>query len=121
MRFSAASTFSTATSTVSPTFSTSRGCAMRRSDIAEMWINPSTPGLSSTKAPNGWSRTTLPWSRSLSLSPAANAFHGSSWRARIDRVIRSLCFALSGECRFGGSMRSTSTSTVSPTFTTSLG
>ena len=45
MRFSAGSIFSTRTSTSSPTFTTSRGCAMRRFESAETWIRPSTPGL----------------------------------------------------------------------------
>ncbi len=52
---------------------------------------------------------------------ASAALKGSSWRERRDRVMRSLCLALSGEFGWAASRRMISTSTSSPTFTTSLG
>src|SRR5258706_478677 len=58
-RFCASSIDSTCTSMVSPSFTTSRGCCTWRLDRADTWTSPSTPGNSSTKAPNDRRRPAL--------------------------------------------------------------
>ena len=111
-RLELSSTDSTCTQMISPSLTTSRGCWMCRSASALTCTRPSTPGKSSTKAPNGCSRATLPCSFLPSASCGRAASHGSCSSARSDKAMRSWPFS-------SFSMRSTCTLTFCPGFTTS--
>src|SRR5208337_495504 len=78
MRRSAAFTPSIMTSTVSPGFTTSLAAlTFLAHDISETWINPSTPGSSSTNAPNSATRVTVLRTRSPVLYLSATEYQGS--------------------------------------------
>src|SRR2546423_1297568 len=77
-RDAAGSTFRTTASTRSPFFSTSPGRWMRLvHDISDTWIIPSTPGITSTKAPKSVSLVISPVTRSPGFSFATASVHGS--------------------------------------------
>src|SRR5271168_1243409 len=67
----------TTASTVSPVLSTSLGfLTFLAHDISDKWINPSTPGSSSTNAPKSVTRVTTPCTRSPAFKLAATASQG---------------------------------------------
>src|SRR6266700_3603878 len=77
MRCSPAFTPRITASTVSPGFTRSLGlCTFLTHDISETWINPSTPGSSSTKAPKSITRVMVPRTRSPTLYLVGTESHG---------------------------------------------
>ena len=97
---------STIASTLSPFFRTSEGCFRRLlHDMSEMWIRPSMPSSTSTKAPNSVRFRTLP----VMVVPIGY-FSDSSCHGLL-----STCLRPSEMRRAPGSTPSTIASTVSPT------
>ena len=88
-----------------PSWTTSPGWATRWWDSSLMWIRPSRPSRTRTKAPKLTSFVTVPSMTSPTLKSATVECHGSGWRRRIDRLIRPRSWLMS----------MTSASTSSPT------
>ena len=68
-----------------PSWTTSPGWATRWWDSSLMWIRPSRPSRTRTKAPKLTSFVTVPSMTSPTLKSATVECHGSGWRRRIDR------------------------------------
>ena len=88
-----------------PSCTTSPGWATRWCDSSLMWIRPSRPSRTRTKAPKLTSFVTVPSMTSPTLKSATVDSHGSGWRRRIERLIRPRSWLMS----------MTSASTSSPT------
>ena len=89
-----------------PSWTTSPGCATRWWDSSEMWMRPSRPSRTRTKAPKLTIFVTVPSMMSPTLKSATVECHGSGWRRRMERLIRPRSWLMS----------MTSASTSSPTW-----
>ncbi len=89
-----------------PSWTTSPGWATRWWDSSLMWMSPSSPSRTRTKAPKLTSLVTVPSMMSPTLKSATVECHGSGWSRRIDRLIRPRSWLMS----------MTSASTCSPTW-----
>ena len=80
---------------VSPSLTTSPGWATRWFDSSLMWIRPSRPSSTRTKAPKFTSLVTVPVMTSPMLYLATDSCHGSGWRRRMERLIRPRSWLMS--------------------------
>src|SRR5215212_2143214 len=106
-----ASTSMMRASTSSPERTISSGVSTWWSASSEMWIRPSTPSATSTKAPKETSLVTRPWICSPTLTRSTISCQGSFL----------VCLSPSEILSRSRSTSKTLTSTSSPTCTTSLG
>src|SRR5918994_100944 len=95
----------------SPGLTTCSGASTWCTAISEMCTSPSMPSPTCTKAPNGTSFVTFPYTSSPTWWPLANSCHGSCCVALSDSEMRSRSRSTSSTC----------TSTSSPTCTTEFG
>jgi len=111
IRFLSMSTSRTTTLTSCPFRSTSLGCLILVQLRSPMWIRPSIPGSTSTKAPKSVTLVTTPVARSCAFQREAAVVQGSS----------RVCFMLRERRLFSWSIPMTFTLTGSPFLNISFG